>query len=365
MNRYFFYLIISLFLNFKSFAICNSPDDNLKPVNDGPYFFYSNDSVKVKWIKNSILREDYIVPENFIEIKEKFNLSFEYNDLKSIYLSNPDFSQIYKKVDSICILSDVHGEYKTYTNLLKGMGVIDDNLNWDFGKGHLVVLGDIFDRGDMVTEILWHLFGLEKQAEKAGGMVHVILGNHELMVLSKDLRFINEKYVQVEEITGKRYFDLYSENSVLGKWIRSKPVAITINNIIFVHGGFSIEMVRRNMTIREINQIFTDKIVGKDMNLIRKNEELLFLIDAKGPVWYRGYFSDQDFSKNRLDSILNFYGKKYIIVGHTATDDIKPLFNNRIIGMDAGIGFDQPGETLFYKMGIFYKGYSSGRKIKL
>ena len=89
--------------------------------------------------------------------------------------------------------------------------------------------------GDMVTEILWHLYSLEKQAARAGGMVHYILGNHELMVLDEDLRYINEKYKQVEAISGIKYSDLYSENSVLGKWLRSKPVMVTINNIIFVH----------------------------------------------------------------------------------------------------------------------------------
>ncbi|MCK7530014.1 MAG: hypothetical protein MZV63_02625 [Marinilabiliales bacterium] len=79
-------------------------------------------------------------------------------------------------------------------------GIIDRNLNWKFGRGHLVYLGDAHDRGDMVTEILWHLFSLERQAAKAGGMVHFVLGNHELMVLDGDLRFINPKYRKVEAI---------------------------------------------------------------------------------------------------------------------------------------------------------------------
>jgi len=102
------------------------------------------------------------------------------------------------------------------------MGIIDKNLNWKFGTGHLVVLGDTFDRGDMVTEVLWHLFGLEKQAAKAGGMVYVLLGNHEALVLNKDLSYLNEKYKEVEVISNTNYFDLYSENSVLGRWLRNR-----------------------------------------------------------------------------------------------------------------------------------------------
>ena len=240
-----------------------------------------------------------------------------------------------------------------------------DILNWNFGKGHLVVLGDIFDRGTMVTEVLWHLFGLEKQAAEAGGMVHILLGNHELLVLDKDISYINEKYKTVEEISNTKYFDLYSENSVLGKWLRSKPVIITINDIIFVHGGISIELVRRNLKVKKINQTFANKIIGKDMASVCADQELFFLSDNYGPLWYRGYFTDRNFSESRLDSILGFFNKDHIVVGHTSYNDIKTLYNDKIFGVDAGIMNNQPGEMLIYKNGSFYKGYITGNRIKL
>ena len=50
---------------------------------------------------------------------------------------------------------------------MKSLGIIDKNLNWKFGKGHLVVLGDIFDRGSMVTEVLWHLVWVRKASFKS------------------------------------------------------------------------------------------------------------------------------------------------------------------------------------------------------
>ena len=37
--------------------------------------------------------------------------------------------------------------------------IVDDGGNWAFGQGHLVVVGDVFDRGDEVTEILWQAKG--------------------------------------------------------------------------------------------------------------------------------------------------------------------------------------------------------------
>jgi len=86
----------------------------------------------------------------------------------------------------------------------------------------------------MVTEILWHLFNLEKQAARAGGMVHLLLGNHEGMLFSGDRRYLNEKYILTEKLMNTRYIDLYGENSVLGKWLRSKPVMISIDDLLFL-----------------------------------------------------------------------------------------------------------------------------------
>lgn len=363
--RQLLYVIITLILNLNASAFYNSERSIRDSVNDGPYIFKINDTLKVKWIENSVLREDYILPGNFTGIKNKFNLLCSYKDLMDTYLPKSDFSQSYNNIDSISVITDIHGEYNTYINLLKATGIIDKNLNWNFGKGHLVVLGDSFDRGTMVTEVLWHLFGLEKQAAEAGGMVHVLLGNHELLVLGKEISYINEKYKKVEVISNIKYFDLYSENSVLGKWLRSRPVIMTLNDIIFVHGGISIELVRRNLKIKYINQTFSNKIIGKDEESVCSDEQLLFLSDNKGPLWYRGYFNDKSFCESRLDSILNFFGKNHIVVGHTTYNDIKTLYNDKIFGVDAGIMNNQSGEMLIYKNGSFYKAYITGVRIKL
>lgn len=365
MEKLLFYLIVGFVFSLNSSAIYNSEVTGSDSINDGPYIFYTNNILNVKWIENSELKEEYIIPNNFNAISKKFNLSCDYKDLRDNYLVKSNFEQSYSNIDSISVISDIHGEYNTYINLLKAMGIIDQNLNWKFGKGHLVVLGDTFDRGNMVTEILWHLFGLEKQAIKAGGMVHLLLGNHEVMVFNKDLGFINDKYVKVETISNINYYDLYSENSVLGRWLLSKPVVITINNIIFVHGGISIEMVQRKLTIKQINQIFSNKIIGKDVGSNFENKELKFLYEDYGPVWYRGYFLDTNFNEGKLDSILDFYGKEHIVVGHTSFSKIIPLFNNKVLGIDAGIMYKQSGEMLLYKNGFFYECSASGKRIKL
>ena len=357
-------LLLICIYNFNSSAVYYNAENN-NSIDDGPYIFYVNDTLRAKMIENSVLREYLIFPGNFSETKSATNLSCNYQDLLDVYSQKADYSQNYKEVDSIIAISDVHGQYNKYIDILIANGVIDKNLNWKFGKGHLVFLGDAFDRGDRVTELLWHLFTLEKQAEKAGGMVHVLLGNHEDMVFSGDLRYINEKYKKVELLTNTKYFDLYSENSVVGKWLRNQPVIISINDILFVHAGISIDLARMKLPVKQVNKLVSGKIIGKYIAPDNKDKKVELLAGDNGPLWYRGYFEDSTFSEIKLDSILGFYSVKHIIVGHTTFEKMKSLFNNKIIGIDAGIGYKQPGEVFIYKNGNFYIGTVKGERIRL
>ena len=109
--------------------------------------------IKVLWIENSLLREEYLLPGSRSEIKISRNQSANYKELIKVFSQKPDYGQSFKRVDSIAVITDVHGQYNIYLNELISNGIIDSNLNWKFGKGHLVYLGDAFDRGDMVTEI--------------------------------------------------------------------------------------------------------------------------------------------------------------------------------------------------------------------
>lgn len=364
MRKKLLYLAIGLFINLQLLAMPFQPAaDSL--INDGPFIYFAGDKLKVMWIENNVKMGQYITAENFNEISKRFTPAVSYRDLRMTSALKPKNRQNYSQVDSIGVITDIHGEFDTYTKLLKSSGIIDETLNWKFGKGHLVVVGDIFDRGNMVNEVLWHLFGLEKQAEKAGGMVHVLLGNHEFMVLRRDLSYINPKYAETESISRIRYYDQYSENSVLGKWLRSKPVIITINDILFVHAGISIEMVRRNLTMEEINRKFSGNILGKRLKDVNCDEELLFLNEDKGPLWYRGYFLDTTFCESKIDSILAFYGKDHIVVGHTVQEGINSFFSNKILGADTGIMYGRSQEMLLYKNGSFYKVLRTGKRIKL
>jgi len=352
-----FFLILSLKVNA---AFQAGISDSV--INDGPYIFLTGDTIRVIRIENNQLREDYLLPGKQAETILPSGQSIGYKELSKVHDMKPRYRHRYNRIDSIAVISDVHGHYDTYLDHLLANGIIDKDLNWNFGKGHLVFLGDAFDRGDQVTEILWHLFKLEGQAAKNGGMVHFILGNHESMVLAGDLRYIHEKYRQVEAISGADYTDLYSGITVLGRWLRSKPAMITINNILFVHAGVSPQLLRKGLKIKQVNQIFAERIIGKEISFHTEDEDVKLLSGNEGPLWYRGFFTDTTLTEENVNAILDFYGKELIVVGHTPQKNITTLFDKKVIGVDTGIGYGQPGYMLIYKEGSLFRGHISGAR---
>ncbi|MBN2862431.1 MAG: hypothetical protein JXN62_04660, partial [Bacteroidales bacterium] len=90
-----------------------------------------------------------------------------------------------------------------------------------------------------------------------------------------------------------------------------------------------------------------------------------FLNDDLGPVWYRGYYMHRKFNESQLDTILSYFDKNHIIIGHTPNMRIRSFFNNKILGVDTGIMYKRQGEMLIYKNGDFYRGRISGKRIKL
>jgi len=128
MKKLALFLLICLY-NLNSSVVCQNGENN-DSINDGPYIFYVNDTLKAKVIENNVLREYFISPENFSGIKTTINLSCNYKDLLYVYSEKADYSRNYKEVDSIIAVSDVHGQYKKYIDILMANGVIDKDLNW-------------------------------------------------------------------------------------------------------------------------------------------------------------------------------------------------------------------------------------------
>ncbi|MCH1929069.1 metallophosphoesterase [Shewanella sp. A25] len=310
-------------------------------INDGPYVFLDKDNEnKAFWVCDDKLKQTTITerqlkrPEDCAKLAEP-----------KLHAQPPSVeADSYENVGKIVALSDVHGQFDVMINLLKAHRVIDANNRWNFGNGHMVMTGDMFDRGHQVNEVLWFLYELDKQAEAAGGKLHLLMGNHEQMVFRGDLRYVNERYQTSANLLNRSYDALYNKDTEIGRWLRSKNTLVKINNLLFMHGGISPEWLERKLDIGTANQLFREHL-DESKETLQQNELLNFLFFKNGPTWYRGYFKDE-LKDQDVDSILKYFNVEHIIVGHTSQERVLGLFNNKIIAIDSSIKNGKSGELL-------------------
>lgn len=276
-------------------------------VNDGPYIFKQADQLQALWLCDGNIEQQTIQQKLSSGIES--NILFERCNTQ-VELDRIEFAEqsilTYQGNFRVAATSDFHGQYDVMNQLLKNNHVIDDNNHWSFGNGHFVITGDVFDRGDKVTEILWFLYRLEQEAEIAGGKLHLLLGNHEVMVLNGDLRYLHPKYVEVAEKLNQPFEKLYAKGTVLGDWLRTKPVLVKINNMLFAHGGFHPSLVQEKRSLNEINQVFKTNLIKSELPQPREGWGE-YLHKSDGPIWYRGYFKDNGASSQEIDLLLKHF----------------------------------------------------------
>ncbi len=261
---------------------------------------------------------------------------------------------VYPYCDMMLLISDIEGNFEALYHLLRNNGVMDEAFHWSFGSGHLVLLGDLFDRGRDVTPSLWLLYKLEQEAANTGGRLHIILGNHEIMIFNGDTRYIHPKYAKQCLETGIPYSTLFNNRSVLGKWLRNKPAIIRIKDILLTHAGISPSIFAQKWGYEEINTNVTESLAGK---LSDDPTQMELLFGANGIFWYRDWV-DLPPPEATLDSILDFYEANHMIIGHTIVPEITARFHQKLIQVD----IHQPRsvrqgliKALGYQKGKFYE----------
>jgi hypothetical protein len=217
---------------------------------DGPYVFEEDEKslrvVRVRQQAGRFVLDDQRLsakaePLLTVHVDNAARDSFAFRLQKKIK-TPPD---IYRMPAKLLAISDIEGNFDAFYSLLVGNGVMDKNYRWTFGKNHLVLVGDFVDRGANVIPVLWLIYHLEQEARKHGGFVHFLLGNHEQMNLTGDVRYVQRKYIALaqylsgEAESSEAYGFLMGDNAHLANWLRSKNVIEKIGDILFVHGGLS------------------------------------------------------------------------------------------------------------------------------
>jgi len=319
-------------------------------------------------------------------------------------------------VPRVVILGDVHGSYDKMVTLLRGTKTVDERLNWIGGDQHLVFCGDLTDRGSNDRGVMDLARRLQVEARTAGGRVHVVLGNHDVMNLTRDRRYWSadlldefagdetgeerkdglRKFRSVQQTQGARdafgekfppgYFArarAFEPEGEYGSWLLQQPTVVKVNGVLFVHGGLTrrvaklgLDEINRRVTsgIREFlaaadelgnavpfpanmgNIMLTARELGNRSAraVLEAHESLAF--DSAGPLWYRGTACENErLESDRVAQVLDMLGARAVMMGHTVTRTgrISTRFNGTVYRADVGMGYGRPPLAAVLEAGRF------------
>lgn len=252
-------------------------------------------------------------------------------------------------------IGDVHGDYEALRTLLRRVGVIDAADRWLGGRTVLVQVGDQTDRGDGELDIYELLFRLQDEAAAAGGAVHVLLGNHEVMNVRLDFRYVTPK--GFDNFTNDTPFEkaplspdidrlpqhmqarasAFAPGGVLAEQLAKRTVvSVIVGDTVFVHAGLSIAHLdgAGRSGVEDLNHHTSEFLMGT-----RKIPRLLR--GGKGPLWIRTYSMGnprpEDYPCMMLRQVLKELGVKRMVVGHTVQEHINSRCNDGVWRIDTGM----------------------------
>jgi hypothetical protein len=277
-----------------------------------------------------------------------------------------DTTATFTGADRIVAVGDVHGGYDEFVQVLRMAGVIDGKSNWSGGKTYFVQTGDVLDRGPDSRKVMDLLMKLEKQAPKKGGHAISLLGNHEVMNLVGDLRYVStgeyDAFATADSAEVRdRAFELladpvrkddpayrkaweaecplgwvehrlaFSPKGKYGKWLRERNAVVKIDGYLFVHGGIPPSLA--DSSIEAINERIREELRAAE------NPSGALSSAADGPLWYRGLALEPDaVIAEHVDRVLANFVVSHIVIGHTTMPGaVLPRLGGKILLIDVGL----------------------------
>jgi hypothetical protein len=208
----------------------------------------------------------------------------------------------------VVAVGDVHGAYDEFTAILQNVGLVDSRRTWTGGATTFVQTGDVVDRGAKQRECLDLLMDLQRQAPRDGGMVIPLVGNHEVLNVIGDLRYVRpemfrafaaadaeqrrekarndylaflsahaghghdivapadgearQKWMDEHPAGFFEHRDAFAQDGQYGKWIRSNRAVVQLGDGVFVHGGLNPAL--EFGSVRELDERVTADIAAFD-----------------------------------------------------------------------------------------------------
>lgn len=270
--------------------------------------------------------------------------------------------------ERIIVIGDLHGDWDITIRSLKLGKLIDDRLNW-IGRNTIVVqIGDQIDRcrdsfkGCEIPEstindensdlkILLFLTKLDLQAQKVGGRVFSLIGNHEIMNVIGDLRYVSYQGLKAYQnndnlLHGRR--ELFKRGGKIAKFLSETRVGVLIiGNNLFVHGGLVKELALK-YSLEDINSILRMFLIN--LNIDETKLKDIISNPKTSPFWVRKFGNikpdlmthENEICQNDVLPTLQHLKLDKMIIGHTPQifvhdQGINSTCSNSLWRVDIGI----------------------------
>ena len=348
-------------------------------------------SVPLTMQEKELAREDHQNKKQYNQVQNNVKQNYENPDMKTY-----DEYGMYPSVGRLIAIGDLHGDLRVTLQALRLAKVIPDdifpynvkNIRWTGGNTYVVQLGDQIDRcrpddwekncvkdlNDVVEDegnnmmIIQIFQKLDAQAKEVGGRVLGMIGNHELMNIDRDFRYVSPKefleFVPDNERSIKYTDDgypygyyhrlkVFERGGNIAKHYAIQKKSITlIGSTLFVHGGLSQRLMSK-YSIHEINNVVTKWLLKRASEAEDKQFDEIFRDDDDmSPFWCRLYSEDDGYGENtekgfgELLRLINARSKtlmpvKRIVVAHTPqfmeNKFMNSLYNEGLWRIDVGM----------------------------
>lgn len=302
-------------------------------------------------------------------------------------------------VHRIVAVGDLHGDFAAWRAIATAAGLVDRQGRWVGGDTVLVQTGDVVDRGPDSLKIVQDLMRLQREAPRQHGRVLALVGNHEAMNVTDDLRYVSPSDFAAFADSGSEHVreQVYEANreaieaawrardpamtseairqawltatplgliehqrawhpqGTIGRWIVRNPAVVLLDGNLFVHGGIGPAYAK--LPIAEINRQVAEALTA------RATGPEAIINDPAGPLWYRGLAAREapepvgpaapatpaagapapgapppPSVAAQLDQVLAAYGARRIVIGHTPIlSGIAVEHGGRLVRIDTGI----------------------------
>ncbi|MGH7630085.1 MAG: metallophosphoesterase family protein [Gemmatimonadales bacterium] len=250
-----------------------------------------------------------------------------------------------RSVPRTYVVGDVHGHRDELLDALRSAGLIDDAGAWAGGDAHVWFLGDFVDRGPDGIGVIDLVIRLAEEADKTGGKVETLLGNHEILLLGMHKfgdtevpsDFGPRSFARSWEMNGGMVSDQEALTDDHVSWLLDRPVLALVGDHLLMHSD-TLEYLNWGPDIDAINTAVADVLRSDD------------LVDW-WEVWRRmttRYAFRGPHGEQVADDLLAALGGSQVVHGHSViADQVGRLpveidgpheyAGGKALGVDAGV----------------------------